>query len=150
MTKNFFITMLVAIFLGAILGNVLFSQYKLEDETVLKEVNSLYFINEGTYSSKSQAEEATKDIKVKLIVKEDANYCVYLAITKDNENLEKLKKLYQDIEIETTTKKMSVDNEEFIATLEQMDLLLKKTEQNTEILAINEVVLANYEEFVLN
>ena len=33
--------------------------------------------------------------------------------------------------------------------LEQMDILLNKTSSNDEILAINEVVLANYQEFVL-
>ena len=44
---------------------------------------------------------------------------------------------------------MSVENEEFLAMLEQMDILLNKTSSNDEILAINEVILANYQEFVL-
>ena len=44
---------------------------------------------------------------------------------------------------------MSIDNEEFLATLEQMDLLIDKTTSQDEILAVNEVVLANYQEFVL-
>ena len=150
MTKNFFITMLVAVFLGAVLGNFLFAKYKLEDQVVLKEVNSLYFITEGTYSSKDQASIATEDIDVKLIAKEDANYIVYLAITEDEDNLKRLEELFKEKGLETTTKKMSIDNEEFLATLEQMDLLIKKTETTEEIMAINEVILANYEEFVLN
>lgn len=150
MTKSFFITMLVAIFIGAVLGNVLFEQYKLESETVIKEVNSTYFLTEGSYSTKEQAEKATEDIEPNLIIKEDANYTVYLAITKDNKNLEKLKKLYEDLGINTTIKKMSIENQEFLATLEQMDLLLNKTSTNEEMLAINEVILANYQEFVLD
>ena len=121
----------------------------MEDQVVLKEVNSIYFITEGTYSSKEQATTATKDIDVKLIVKEDANYVVYLAITKSNDNLEKLEKIYEDLKLNTTIKKMSIDNEEFLATLEQMDLLIDKTTSQDEILAVNEVVLANYQEFVL-
>lgn len=150
MTKSFFITMLVAIFIGAVLGNLLFEQYKLESETVIKEVNSIYFLTEGSYSTKEQAEKATEDIEPNLIIKEDANYTVYLAITKDNKNLEKLKKLYEDLGINTTIKKMSIENQEFLATLEQMDLLLNKTSTNEEMLAINEVILANYQEFVLD
>lgn len=150
MTKSFFITTLVAIFIGTVLGNLLFEQYKLESETVIKEVNSTYFLTEGSYSTKEQAEKATEDIEPNLIIKEDANYTVYLAITKDNKNLEKLKKLYEDLGINTTIKKMSIENQEFLATLEQMDLLLNKTSTNEEMLAINEVILANYQEFVLD
>ena len=149
MTKSFFITMVVAIFLGAVLGNFLFEQYKLEDKSVVTEVNSIYFIMEGSYGTLEQAKEATKDIEVKLITKEDANYVVYLAITKSNDNLEKLEKIYEDLKLNTTIKKMSIDNEEFLATLEQMDLLIDKTTSQDEILAVNEVVLANYQEFVL-
>ena len=149
MTKSFFITMIVAIFLGAVLGNFLFEQYKLEDKSVVREVNSIYFIMEGSYGTLEQAKEATKDIEVKLITKEDANYVVYLAITKSNDNLEKLEKIYEDLKLNTTIKKMSIDNEEFLATLEQMDLLIDKTTSQDEILAVNEVVLANYQEFVL-
>ena len=149
MTKSFFITMVVAIFLGAVLGNFLFEQYKLEDKSVVTEVNSIYFIMEGSCRTVEQAKEATKDIEVKLITKEDANYVVYLAITKSNDNLEKLEKIYEDLKLNTTIKKMSIDNEEFLATLEQMDLLIDKTTSQDEILAVNEVVLANYQEFVL-
>ncbi len=141
--------MVTAIFLGAILGNFLFEQYKLEDMNVVKEENSLYFIMEGSYSSEKQALKAVSSIDVKLIVKEDANYVVYLAITKSSDNLEKLEKIYKDLKINTTIKKMSVNNEEFLATLEQLDLLINKTTLQDEVLSINEVILANYQEFVL-
>lgn len=143
--------MLIAILIGAVLGNFLFEQYKLESESVIKEVNSTYFLMEGSYSTKEQANKVVSDnnIKTYLIVKEDANYIVYLAITSSNDNLEKLKKMYKEDGINTSIKKMSIDNKEFLAMLEQMDILLNKTSSNDEILAINEVVLANYQEFVL-
>ena len=44
---------------------------------------------------------------------------------------------------------MSINNKEFLTILEQMDLLLKKTNQNEELLAVNEVVLSNYQDLVL-
>lgn len=152
MTKSFFITMLVAILIGAVLGNFLFEQYKLESETVIKEVNSTYFLVEGTYSTETQATKAVTsntDIDPYIIVKEDANYIVYLAITASNDNLEKLKKMYKEKNVNTSIKKMSIENEEFLATLEQMDILLNNAKTNDEITSITEVVLANYQEFVL-
>lgn len=144
--------MLVAILIGAVLGNFLFEQYKLESETVIKEVNSTYFLVEGTYSTETQATKAVTsntDIDPYIIVKEDANYIVYLAITASNDNLEKLKKMYEEKDVNASIKKMSIENEEFLATLEQMDILLNNAKTNDEITSITEVVLANYQEFVL-
>ena len=127
----------------------LFEQYKLESTEVIKEINTTYFLIEGTYSTKEQASLATKEIKTNLIVKEDANYTVYLAITKDKDNLEKLQNLYKDLNINTTLKKMSIEDQEFIATLEQMDILLTKAEDKEEIEAVNKVVLATYQELIV-
>ena len=144
--------MLVAILIGAVLGNFLFEQYKLESESVIKEVNSTYFLVEGTYSTETQATKAVTsntNIDPYIIVKEDANYIVYLAITASNDNLEKLKKMYKEKNVNTSIKKMSIENEEFLATLEQMDILLNNAKTNDEITSITEVVLANYQEFVL-
>ncbi len=141
--------MVVAIISGAFLGNFLFERYKEEDKAVLKETNSLYFFIEGVYSNKSQAEKSSENVKVKLITKEDANYVTYLAITKDEANLEKLEKLFKKLKVNATIKKMSINNKEFLTILEQMDLLLKKTNQNEELLAVNEVVLSNYQDLVL-
>ena len=98
--------MLVAILIGSILGNFLFEQYKLESENVIKEVNSTYFLIEGTYSTEEQALKASSNIETYLIVKEDANYTIYLAITMSNENLEKLKKMYKDKNINSSIKKI--------------------------------------------
>ncbi len=141
--------MVVAIISGAFLGNFLFERYKEEDKAVLKETNSLYFFIEGVYNNKSQAEKSSENVKVKLITKEDANYVTYLAITKDEANLEKLEKLFKKLKVNATIKKMSINNKEFLTILEQMDLLLKKTNQNEELLAVNEVVLSNYQDLVL-
>ena len=144
--------MLVAILIGAVLGNFLFEQYKLESESVIKEVNSTYFLVEGTYSTENQANKAVSsntNINPYLIVKEDANYIVYLAITASNDNLEKLKKMYEEKGINASIKKMSIENKEFLATLEQMDILLNNAKTTDEITSITEVVLANYQEFVL-
>ena len=141
--------MVVAIISGAFLGNFLFERYKEEDKAVLKETNSLYFFIEGVYNNKSQAEKSSENVKVKLITKEDANYVTYLAITKDEANLEKLEKLFNKLKVNATIIKMSINNKEFLTILEQMDLLLKKTNQNEELLAVNEVVLSNYQDLVL-
>ena len=57
--------------------------------------------------------------------------------------------MYKEKGINASIKKMSIENEEFLANLEQMDILLNKAKTNDEVNSINEVVLANYQEFVL-
>lgn len=146
MTRKFLFTILVAIALGSLLGNFLFEKYKLEDEVVVKEVNSIHFIYEGVYNNKEQAIEASKNIENKLIVKEDVNYVVYLGITSDNNNLQKLEDIYNDLGITTNVKMMSISNDTFLATLEQLDILISNSEQENEILNVVETILANYEQ----
>ena len=150
MRYKFIISVLFAVLLGASVGNFLFNKYKEEQLVFQSEEDSIYFLEEGVYDNKERAENATSNIDAKIIVKEDAKYYVYLAITDDDINLEKLNTMYDELEINATVKEMKVSDESFLSTLEQMDGLMNSATKNDEILAINKVVLATYEEMVLN
>lgn len=149
MHKQFFISLVAAIILGSLLGGYLFHQYKMEDAEVFYEKNAIYFFTEGVYDNKERAQKATEDIETKVIVKEDAKYYVYLAITKNKENKERLMKMYQDKKIEVSIKEMSITNTSFLTCLQQMDGLIPSVKTNEELETINKVVLANYEELIL-
>ena len=150
MYKKFVFSLIIAIVLGSLLGNFLFKQYQEEDRTVFYDREQVYFFQEGSYDNLERATKATENLDTKIIVKEDAKYYVYLAITQDIHNKEKLEKMYKDMGINVTVKKMNVSNSSFITCLEQMDGLMEKTKEKEEILPINRVILANYEELVLN
>ena len=56
--------------------------------------------------------------------------------------------LYNNNNLVVETK--NINNESFLTVLDQMENLLKKTSNNEEKLTIEKVILANYEELVLN
>ena len=59
-----------------------------------------------------------------------------------------IKKIYNNNNLVVETK--NINNESFLTVLDQMENLLKKTSNNEEKLTIEKVILANYEELVLN
>ncbi len=146
MQKKFLLSLVVAVLCGSFLGHTLFQKVKEEEKTVFKE-DVLYFLEEGVYDNVERAENATKDIDTKVIVKEDNNYYVYLAITSKKSHIERLKELYPKKDI--TVKEMQVENKSFKTILEQMDGLVEKTTTKEELETINKVILANYEEIIL-
>ena len=92
MHSKFIISVLVAVLLGSLLGHTLFKKYQQEDIEVFQEENMVYVFEEGVYDNQERAENATESLDTKLIVKEDAKYYVYLAMTKNNDNAKQLKK----------------------------------------------------------
>ena len=81
-------------------------------------------------------------------MKDKAKYYLYLAISKNEDNLAMIKKIYNNNNLVVETK--NINNESFLTVLDQMENLLKKTSNNEEKLTIEKVILANYEELVLN
>ena len=149
MHNKFLLSVLCAVLLGGLLGHFLFLEYQEETMEVMQEKNKIYFIQEGVYDNEKEAKKATAELDTKIIVKEDAKYYVYLAMTQSEKNLEKLKKFYQNQGINITIKEMEITDESFINTLIQMDGLLEDTTKEEQIDPINKVVLANYQELIL-
>ena len=149
MHNKFLLSVLCAVLLGGLLGHFLFLEYQEETMEVMQEKNKIYFIQEGVYDNEEEAKKATAELDTKVIVKEDARYYVYLAMTQSEKNLEKLKKFYQNQGINITIKEMEITDESFINTLIQMDGLLEDTTKEEQIDPINKVVLANYQELIL-
>lgn len=107
-----------------------------------------YFIQEGVYSSKSIMEENIKNMDLKVVDELDNKYYVYLGITKDESIAKKLKEIYESQGYQIYIKEVSLSNEEFNNNVTQFDLLINATTSEKEILTIEKVVLANYEEII--
>ena len=95
-------------------------------------------------------DENTKDINNKVVINEDDKYYVYLGITKDKDIANKIKKIYEDDGYQLYEKEMTINNKEFDANLNQFDLLIKNSTDKSDILTVEGVILANYEELVKN
>ena len=145
MSKKFIISIFFVIILGFVSAKIVYS--KTNDR---KDDNTIYFLQIGVYKSKEQANDDTKSIDNKLILKEDNKYYVYSGISKNKDNLKKISKLYNNLGYNLYIKQKRIINQEFLVNLEQFDKLLSDTNINEEINTINSVILSSYEEMVIN
>ena len=147
MYKRFIFSLIIAIVSGALLGHTLFEKFKEEEQTVFNDMSPIYFLREGVYDNLEYALANANKFDTKIIVKEKAKYYLYLAISKSEDNLASIKKIYNDKNLVVETK--NINNESFLTALEQMENLFKKASNDEEKLTIEKVILANYEELVL-
>lgn len=141
-------TMLLAVIfvvLGAVCGNYLYKKAP-DTVSVFQTNQTFYFLQEGIYSSKDIMQENVGDLTNKLVVLEDNKYYVYVGITMDQDNANKIKKIYENMGYQIYIKKMTLDNEEFASNVSQFDLLVQESDTDEDILTVEEVVLANYEQ----
>lgn len=142
------IVSLASIILGALSAMLLNSTYKEKLINTFSEGKTYYFIQEGVYSSKEIMNENTKDIQVKTVDTLNNKQYVYLGITRDNNNAKKIKDIYEKKGYQIYIKEQNLSNEEFYNNVTQFDILVNSTDKASEILTIEEVVLANYEELI--
>lgn len=147
MYKRFIFSLIIAIVSGALLGHTLFEKFKEEEQTVFNDMSPIYFLREGVYDNLEYALANANKFDTKIIVKEKAKYYLYLAISKSEDNLASIKKIYNDKNLVVETK--NIKNESFLTALDQMENLFKKASSDEEKLTIEKVILANYEELVL-
>lgn len=146
--KKTFLLSIIFIFFGVVSGYILNTHLHLNSIETFKEETKYYFLQEGIYSNLDILKENTKNLDVKLINEENNKYYVYLAITTKEETAEKIKKIYDKKGYQTYIKEINLANEEFYNNVIQFDLLIEHTNKEEEILTIEEVVLANYEEII--
>lgn len=147
MSKKFIFSLIVAIVSGAVIGHTMFEKFTKEEQAVFNYKSPIYFLREGVYDNLEYALDSANKFDTKIIVKDKAKYYLYLAISKSEDNLASIKKIYNDKNLVVETK--NINNESFVTALEQMENLFKKASSDEEKLTIEKVILANYEELVL-
>lgn len=136
----------ISIIIGFIIGKFIFMN---KDIMILsKEKDLYYFLQEGVYYDNNILENSMTNIKHKIFERKNEKIHVYVGITKDLEVAEKLINIYSNNNISISIKKKEISNNEFKNNIDQFDLLIKESNDADEILTIEEVVLANYEEVV--
>lgn len=146
--KKIIISGLSFILLGFILGNIFFMN-KDELLTSLNKVGEkYYFLEEGIYSDKEILENELINPNKKIIEYKNNKFYIYQAITKDEKIANKLVNIYKERGLSLTVKEKYLKNEEFSTNVSQFDLLMKSATTDDEILKIEEVILANYEEII--
>ncbi len=142
------VAMVGAILVGYFLGKVVFDG-TLPTEVTFYESGSVFFLQEGVYSSKEAMEKEVEDLDQYLYRVEDGKYCVYLGVTSKKENAEKVQQLYQEEGKSIYIKEQSMNNQDFLSNLVQYDILLSSSNTKQEIESVLKAILASYREFVL-
>lgn len=150
MKKGIFIISL-CIIAGLFLGTYTFNKLENKDTkkvsaNVLTNQN-VYAFQYGVYSNKDNL-KSLEGINYTYEYLND-KYYVYVGMTKNEKNIEKLKKYFESINYPIYVKEIEV-NGEFAETLKQYDLLLDEAVQNESIKTILESVIAKYEELAIN
>jgi len=146
MKKNFVIPLIISIALGFLSAQIVYSTYRKNLEET--EYNS-FLIQVGSYTDKAILDSTLGIDSEYLILEEEGVYNVYVGITTDLVNANKIKNIYDKKEIETYIKPVIIDNIEFISNLEQFDILIREVEDEENVISINDVILSSYEEIVL-
>ena len=145
--KKILFKIILFIGIGFSLGEIIFGK-KIETIKQLANKEAYYFLQEGIYNNKKLLKENCKYLNDKIIEKRNGKYYVFIAITKDQAILNKLKDIYEKAGINTIIIQKNISSNSFSENLDQLDYLIKNTKDDEQILLIEKVILANYEEMI--
>ena len=150
--KKYIVPIISALLVGFLLAKFTIDQYDKKEslKTVFNNAETLYFIQQGVYSSKESMESNMTDFAYYIYNLDGDKYYTYIGITKNAENCEKLKGFFEKMGYITYIKEFDVNDEAFIEVLNQYDNLLQQTSDENTIKAICSQVLSKYEELILN
>ncbi len=111
---------------------------------------SVYFLQQGVYSSKESMEENTLFLTDYIYEVKDSKYYVYVGITKNLENSEKIKGFYEKNGYILYRKSFEIQGLEFIEKLEEYDELLKNAKEDSEISLLCKQILTSYKELIID
>ena len=145
MKKKILIGM-ISLLCGFLIGKLGYLKYQ---DLTMKQNEKYYFLQEGIYSNNEFIEHINKlNIKNYLIENKNNKIIVYCAITRDLEVVERIMKIYEEKGKTIDLIERYLHNEEFKNNVDQFDLLINANTTEEEILKIEEVVIANYEEII--
>lgn len=142
---------LISLVIGFFLSYFILTRYKsFKGITVSNIGEEYYFLANGKYSSKEQMEEAGIDLENYVYRKDGVNYYMYVGITKNKDNAEKIKKYYGSKNISIEIKEFYISNKRFSEAISNLDNILINTTDEVVITEIINQGLDKYEEIILN
>ena len=144
MKLKFAFLIVLAILFGFVSARVVYGKIRVP----VSNGENIYFLQEGMSSDKNEFDDDDKKYDY-IVEKIGDKYYAYVGITTNLSNANKIKKIYDNKNIDTYIRKRNIKNEEFYNNLEQYDILLSGALKDKEVLSINKVILSSYEEMVL-
>ncbi|MDD3341144.1 MAG: hypothetical protein PHN72_02965 [Bacilli bacterium] len=142
--KPVFLCMIVGIFLGLFL----YGGYENRESLIptFQEKEKLYFLKVGVYDTAELMEKGAANLSNYIYLQKEQKFHLYVAITKEKENVAKIKEYYSSLGYIVNEEEFTENNKEFISVLKTYDEMLQKTNDKTVIQNIVNGVLSKYEE----
>lgn len=149
--KKYLFTFLIAIVTGFFLSYIFINQYNdFNGIKVSGTGEDVYFIQYGVFSSLESMEKETISLANYIYRKIDDMYYVYVGITKNSDNANKIVSYYKTLGHETIIKKYEIVNNSFLQIIENYDKVLLETDDSTTIASLISQVLIEYEKEEIN
>lgn len=149
--RKYLFTFLIAIVTGFFLSYIFINQYNdFNGIKVSGTGESVYFIQYGVFSNLESMEKETITLTNYIYSKIDDMYYVYVGITKNSDNANKIVGYYKNLGYETIIKKYEITNNSFLQIIENYDEVLLETNDSTTIASLINQVLIEYEKEEIN
>ena len=149
--KKTIIWVLLALISGALLGKFTFDRYEnIDTKNVISYDNYVYMLKYGKYANFDEMKAKVTDVDRYIYIENDDRLTAYVAIAKTKENINKIKNIYANKNINLEIVKEKIDNEEFIQNLNEYEKLLSASLDEKSLLIIEKQILSCYEELMVN
>lgn len=109
----------------------------------------LYFVEYGVYSDYNEMEANTINLENYIYQIDNSKYYVYIGITKNDEVVNKMNNYFKSLGYNTTVKEFYITNDKFVSAIDNYDVVLLSTDDNTVIGEVVSQGLNTYEEVVI-
>ncbi len=145
--KKYILTILISLMVGALLSDYMMKQYD-NNFNILPVFGSqseeVYLIQQGVYSSFESMEANTSNLESYIYNMIDNMYYVYIGISMEIDNVTKIQNYYKENGINTIIKTTDISDTDFLAELNNYDLILSETDDSETILQICKQILSKY------
>lgn len=143
--KKVIAVILLAIVTGVAFSLFIFSKY--EEKEVSKEINKIYFVQQGVYSNYNNMQKNTEKLEAYTFERINEKYYVYVCFTTSKENLNMIEKYFKSLNYSIYIKEKEITDYRFLEVLNQYDYLMSKVEKGETIKNICKQLVHKYEEY---
>ena len=143
--KKFLMVIILAIITGVAFSLFIFSKY--EERETSKEVNKIYFVQQGVYSNYSNMVKNTDKLEAYTYEKDNGKYYVYVCFTAKEDNLRLIEQYFKSLNYSINIKEKDLNKIEFLNVLNEYDYLMSAITKEETIKNICKQLVKKYEEY---
>lgn len=149
MKTKVLIPIFFSVFIGFLLGKLIFNNYDQNAINTFEEKEMIYFVLLDKFDSLETMKQSIKNLDSLLYIEEDNKFYVYGGISKHQNIAERIKEYYQSVYNNVSVQRKNVDSESFLNILNEYDKITYIATTDKDLISIEQIVLSNYKEMIL-